>query len=60
MTEVLTRIGFSLTTPMGIFWVCTAWTFLIVTAIWIIGNFQTDALGRPLIVRIAQKLEGLR
>jgi steroid 5-alpha reductase family enzyme len=42
MTEVLTRIGFSLTTPMGIFWVCTAWTFLIVTVIWIIGNFQTD------------------
>jgi len=42
MTELLTNLGFSLTTPTGIFWVCTAWTFLIVTIIWIIGNFQTD------------------
>jgi steroid 5-alpha reductase family enzyme len=42
MTEFLTRLGFNLASPMGIFWVCTAWTFTIVTLIWIVGNFQTD------------------
>ena len=42
MLEFLTSIGFDLSTAKGIFWLCTAWTFLAVTAIWIIGNFQTD------------------
>jgi steroid 5-alpha reductase family enzyme len=42
MTELLAHLGFNLTTPIGIFWVCTAWTFLVVTLIWVIGNFQTD------------------
>jgi steroid 5-alpha reductase family enzyme len=42
MTELLTAIGFDLGTPWGIFWVCTAWTFFVVTAIWVIGLFQTD------------------
>lgn len=42
MAEYLTHLGFNLTTPAGIFWVCTAYTFLVVTIIWIIGNFQAD------------------
>ncbi|HKT72169.1 MAG TPA: DUF1295 domain-containing protein [Steroidobacteraceae bacterium] len=42
MTALLTAIGFDLTTPWGLFWVCTAWTFAAVTTIWIIGLFQTD------------------
>ena|SRR5688572_16548856 len=33
MTQLLTAIGFDLSTPWGIFWICTAWTFLTVTAI---------------------------
>lgn len=42
MTELLTQVGFDLTTPVGIFWLCSAYTFFVVTAIWVIGNFQTD------------------
>lgn len=42
MTELLTSLGFDLTTPMGIFIVCTAWNFFVITAIWVIGLFQTD------------------
>jgi steroid 5-alpha reductase family enzyme len=42
MTGFLTNLGFNLTSPMGIFGVCTAWTFLVITVIWVIGNFQTD------------------
>jgi steroid 5-alpha reductase family enzyme len=42
MTALLTSVGFDLTTTWGIFWVCTTWTFMVVTTIWIIGNFQTD------------------
>jgi steroid 5-alpha reductase family enzyme len=42
MTAFLTQLGFNLATPMGVFWLCTAWTFSVVTLIWIIGNFQTD------------------
>ena len=42
MTDLLTSLGFDLTTQVGMFWVCTAWTFLVVTVIWIIGLFQTD------------------
>lgn len=42
MIELLTSLGFDPKTPMGIFWICTAWTFLAVTVIWVIGLFQTD------------------
>lgn len=42
MIDLLTSIGFDATTPWGIFWICTAWIFLTVTAIWVIGLFQTD------------------
>jgi steroid 5-alpha reductase family enzyme len=37
---MLASWGFHLDTNWGIFWLCTAWTFLAVTVIWIIGNFQ--------------------
>lgn len=40
MTAMLSDMGFNLATNWGIYWLCTAWTFLLVTAIWIIGNFQ--------------------
>lgn len=40
MTELLTTPGFDPAAPWGIFWLATAWTFLVVTAIWIIGIFQ--------------------
>jgi steroid 5-alpha reductase family enzyme len=40
MTELLTSIGFDLTTNWGVFWLCTAYTFLVVTIIWVIGLFQ--------------------
>lgn len=36
----LTELGFDLTSNWGIFWVCTAWNFLVVTLIWVIGLFQ--------------------
>lgn len=42
MSALLTTIGFDLTTPWGVFLLCTAWTFFVVTVIWIIGLFQTD------------------
>ncbi|VWX50158.1 DUF1295 domain-containing protein [Novosphingobium sp. 9U] len=40
MDATLTGLGFDLTSGWGIFWICTAWTFLVVTLIWIIGLFQ--------------------
>jgi steroid 5-alpha reductase family enzyme len=40
MIEFLTSLGFDLSTNWGIFWVCTAWTFFIVTVIWVIGLIQ--------------------
>jgi steroid 5-alpha reductase family enzyme len=40
MHDLLTGLGFNLATNLGIFWVCTAWTFLVVTIIWVIGIFQ--------------------
>jgi len=40
MTQFLANLGFNLSSGWGIFWVCTAWTFLIVTVIWVIGLFQ--------------------
>ena len=40
MSELLTGLGFDLASNWGIFWLCTAWTFLVVTVIWIIGIFQ--------------------
>lgn len=40
MTELLTNPGFDLASHWGIFWLCTAWTFFIVTVIWVIGLFQ--------------------
>ncbi|MDB5972343.1 MAG: hypothetical protein JWQ90_4793 [Hydrocarboniphaga sp.] len=42
MTEIITGLGFDLSTNWGIFWLCTTYTFLVVTLIWIIGCFQTD------------------
>ncbi len=42
MTELLAGLGLDVTTDMGIFWACTAYTFAAVTLIWIIGCFQTD------------------
>lgn len=42
MTELLAGIGLDITTNWGIFWLCTAYTFAVVTIIWIIGLFQTD------------------
>lgn len=42
MIEFLTGLGFDLASNWGIFWFCTAFTFFVVTVIWIIGNFQTD------------------
>ncbi|MDB5968362.1 MAG: hypothetical protein JWQ90_812 [Hydrocarboniphaga sp.] len=42
MTDVLLRLGFDLTSNWGVFWLCTAYTFLVVTIILVIGNFQTD------------------
>ena len=40
MSELLTGLGFDLASNWGIFWLCTAWTFLVVTVIWVIGIFQ--------------------
>jgi steroid 5-alpha reductase family enzyme len=40
MTELLTSIGFDLSSNWGIFWLCTAWTFFVVTVIWVIGLAQ--------------------
>jgi steroid 5-alpha reductase family enzyme len=40
MTEFLTGLGFDLTTHMGIFYLSAAWTFFVVTTIWVIGIFQ--------------------
>jgi len=42
MLETLSHLGFDLTTPVGVFCLCTAYTFLVVTVIWVIGLFQTD------------------
>jgi steroid 5-alpha reductase family enzyme len=42
MNALLGPLGFDLATPAGMFWVCTAYTFVVVTCIWVIGNFQTD------------------
>ena len=42
MTAMLTSLGFDLATHWGIYWLCTAWTFLVVTVIWVIGNFQSN------------------
>lgn len=42
MLQLLTDIGFRPDTAWGIFWLCTAWSFLAVTTIWLIGLFQTD------------------
>jgi len=42
MMELLTGLGFDPGSNWSIFWLCTAWTFLAVTVIWIIGLFQTD------------------
>lgn len=33
-------LGFGLGTGWDVFWLCTAWTFLVVTVIWVIGLFQ--------------------
>lgn len=41
MIELLTPLGFNPKTPISIFWICTAWTFLAVTVIWFIGLFRT-------------------
>lgn len=40
MAATLAQLGFDLTSAWGIFWAGTAWTFLIVTIIWVIGLFQ--------------------
>jgi len=40
MHDLLSGLGFNLATNWGVFWVCTAWTFLVVTVIWVIGIFQ--------------------
>jgi steroid 5-alpha reductase family enzyme len=40
MHDFLTSPGLTLTSNWGIFWVCTAWTFLAITTIWVIGLFQ--------------------
>lgn len=40
MIELLTLMGADLTDNWGIFWICTAYTFLVVTIIWVIGLFQ--------------------
>ena len=40
MTELLTGLGFDLSTHLGIFYLASAWTFFVVTVIWVIGNFQ--------------------
>jgi steroid 5-alpha reductase family enzyme len=40
MTELLSGLGFDLGSPWGVYWLCTAWTFLVVTLIWVIGLLQ--------------------
>ena len=40
MIDLLSALGFDPSSPWGVFWLCTAWTFFIVTVIWIIGLFQ--------------------
>lgn len=40
MTELLTRCGIDLASPLGIFWITCAYSFTIVTLIWIIGLFH--------------------
>lgn len=42
MIHVLTQWGFDLVSSRGIFWLCVAYTFAVVTLIWMIGLFQTD------------------
>ncbi|MDB5971495.1 MAG: hypothetical protein JWQ90_3945 [Hydrocarboniphaga sp.] len=42
LTGLLTGLGLDATTNWGIFWTCTAYTFFVVTLIWVIGLFQTD------------------
>ena len=40
MTELLTAPGVSTSAAWSIFWLCTAWTFFAITALWVIGLFQ--------------------
>jgi steroid 5-alpha reductase family enzyme len=40
MTELLSGMGFDFASPWGVYWLCTAWTFLVVTVIWVIGLVQ--------------------
>ncbi len=40
MHDLLSWPGLSLATPAGIFALCTGWTFLLITLIWVIGLFQ--------------------
>jgi steroid 5-alpha reductase family enzyme len=40
MTALLTALGFNLASPWGVYWLCTAWTFFVVTLIWLVGLVQ--------------------
>ena len=40
MSQLLTAIGFELSSNWELYWLCTAWTIFSVTVIWIIGLFQ--------------------
>jgi len=40
MEVFIAGLGFDLGSDWGIFWTCTAWTFAVVTLIWVIGLFQ--------------------
>ena len=42
MTELLTGLGFDLTTNVGIYWLCFAGVFVFVTILWVIGNVQRN------------------
>lgn len=40
MTELLTGIGFELSTSAGIYWFCCAFVFTFISLVWLIGLFQ--------------------
>lgn len=42
MDGLVVGLGFDLASDWGIFWACTAWTFFVVTLIWLIGLFQPN------------------